>query len=64
MINLKKDFKVTPEDTVVQEQLRKEKRVLNLEEYLAFLQFVHDSLGGRVLKGKFPEKKFLRQFEL
>ena len=64
MIDLKRDLKVTPEDTKIQEHLRKEGRTLNLEEYLAFLHFVHDFLGDQVLREKVIMKMSSRQIEL
>jgi len=64
MINLQNDLKITPEDTKFQELLRREKRVLNFEEYLAFLQFAQDLLGVQFLKKKVIKQTATRQFEL
>lgn len=60
MIDFERDIKITPEDIEIQKRLRRERRLLSMDEYLEFLKFSRElfrnsqatSLPKRPVTGK------------
>jgi hypothetical protein len=63
MIDFDKDIKITPQDIETQNRLRRERRPLTMDEYLAFLKFSHE-LFGKTQPDNPPQKNPTKRFEL
>ena len=64
MIDLEKDIKITPEDIVTQNRLRRERRPLSMDEYLAFLKFSKEFFDHQADKKSLKKSTCPKAFEL
>jgi hypothetical protein len=64
MIDLERDIKITPEDIEIQNRLRRERRPLNPEDYLEFLNFMQNFFVNQAPKPSLPKITSSKKFEL
>jgi hypothetical protein len=64
MIDFEKDIKITPEDIEIQNRLRRERRPLSMDEYVAFLKFSKEFFDNRTGKKSLKKPTCPKVFEL
>jgi hypothetical protein len=64
MIDLERDIKITPEDIVIQNRLRRERRPLSLDEYLEFLKFSQELFSNSQPNPSAKQPGTNKRFEL
>ena len=64
MIDLERDIKITPEDIEIQNRLRRERRPMSMNEYLTFLDFMHNLFEPSRTPSPPPPAKPNKRFEL
>lgn len=64
MIDFEKDIKITPEDIETQNRLRRERRPLSMDDYLAFLKFSKEFLDNQADKKSLKTPACPKVFEL
>jgi len=62
-LDFERDIKITHQDIEIQNRLRRERRPLTMDEYLAFLKFSQE-LFGKTQTESPPKKHPAKPFEL
>lgn len=63
-LDFERDIKITPQDIVTQNRLRRERRPLSMDDYLEFLKFSRELFGHRTDKRSLPAPSYPKRFEL